>query len=454
MLFYMPQKDPFTRLDEYTKQRKIAFIAFIVCCIISFICGADTFEKVSTWFWLMMTVAALVITLSLNSKCDEARSECEDQITNLHDKKQHDLEHEINEISNNIEQYKKEASQYEKENRELKEQVSALETDKVRLRGEIDSLHERLRMQTKEAGNSTGRLNQYIAENRKLEKELEAYTSGSDKVRWENERLKCEVDGLRKLLSEKEKFVPATDKPQEEQVRKATPIDVMEFPIDRNVDEVLSRIAEEPIVRTNPIPNKIIIEAPLHLEKRYKATQAVLNGDYTVFDIETTGLSKSDDEIIELSAVRFRGFHAERTFTTLIDPGRHIPSRITEITGITDEDVKRAPVFEEVKDGFLRFVGADALIGHNIRAFDLGFLHRRGVNVEDPKRTYWDTLNISRRLISKDSIENHKLETLLKYFGITRSSGHRGEIDSAATGVLFAALVLLAREQNKISEIG
>lgn len=448
------QEDPFSKLELYEKQQRIAFAAFIVCCVISFICGADTFEKASTWFWIMMSVVALIIMLSLNSKYNEANEECAVQKTSQHDKEIRELEKEIEAISNSINGYKREASQYEKENRELKEQVSALEIDKVRLRGEIDSLHERLRMQTKEAGNSTGRLNQYIAENRKLEKELEAYTSGSDKVRWENERLKCEVDGLRKLLSEKEKFVPATDKPQEEQVRKATPIDVMKFPIDRNVDEVLNRIAEEPVVRTILIPSKVIIEAPLHLEKRYKATQAVLNGDYTVFDIETTGLSKSDDEIIELSAVRFRGFHAERTFTTLINPGRHIPSRITEITGITDEDVKSAPVFEEVKDSFLRFVGADALIGHNIRAFDLGFLHRRGVNVEDPKRTYLDTLNISRRLISKDSIENHKLETLLKYFGITRSSGHRGEIDSAATGVLFAALVFLAREQNKISEIG
>lgn len=111
-------------------------------------------------------------------------------------------------------------------------------------------------------------------------------------------------------------------------------------------------------------------------------------------------------------------------------------------------------MFEEVKDSFLRFVGADALIGHNIRAFDLGFLHRRGVNVEDSKRTYLDTLNISRRLISKDNIENHKLETLLKYFGITRSSRHRGEIDSAATGILFAYLVLMAKKQGKIGEIG
>lgn len=138
----------------------------------------------------------------------------------------------------------------------------------------------------------------------------------------------------------------------------------------------------------------------------------------------------------------------------MIDPKRHIPSRITDITGISDVDVNGAPVLEEIKDSFLMFVGADALIGHNIRSFDLGFLHRRGFGIEDPERIYLDTLNISRRLISKDIIENHKLETLLKYFGISRSSGHRGEIDSAATGILFAALVKLAREQNKISEIG
>lgn len=448
------QQDIFSRLETYRKQRRIAFISFIVCCVIAFICGADTFEKVSTWFWIMMSVAAVIFTLAFNSKYNEAYSECEDQKASKHDKAIRELEKEIEEISDNINSCKQEAFQYEKENLELKEQVSALEADKVRLRGEINSLNERLRMQTKEADNSTGRLTQYISENRKLEKELEMYTNGSDKVRWENERLKCEVAGLRKLLSEKEKSASAADKPQEEQVKKVIAVEVSEIPIDKNVDAVLDGIAEEPIGRANPIPSKIIIDTPLQLKKRYPATQAVLNGNYTVFDIETTGLSKSDDEIIELSAVRFRAFRAERTFTTLIDPGRHIPSRITEITGITDEDIKSAPVLEEIKASFLSFIGTDTLIGHNIRAFDLGFLHRRGFNIEDPERAYLDTLNISRRLISKDSIENHKLETLLKYFGITRSSGHRGEIDSAATGILFAALVFLAREQGKIVEIG
>lgn len=454
MLFYMPQKDPFTRQNEYATQRKIAFIAFIVCCFISFVCGADSFEKVSTWFWIMMTVAALIITLSLNSKYKEAKAECDEQLTTLNDEKQHELEREVKELRNNIESYKREAFQYEKEGRELKEQVSSLEADKLRLQGEVDSLNVRLRMQTKEADNSTGSLRQYISENNELKKELEAYTNGSDKIRWENERLKCEVAGLRKLLSEKEKTAPMLDKPQKELGEKAVASGISEIPIDKDVDAVLGGITEEPVIRAYPIPSMILIDEPLHLEKRYKAPRAVLNGDYTVFDIETTGLSKIEDEIIEISAVRFRAFHAEKTFTTLIDPKRHIPSRITDITGISDVDVNGAPVLEEIKDSFLMFVGADALIGHNIRSFDLGFLHRRGFGIEDPERIYLDTLNISRRLISKDNIENHKLETLLKYFGISRSSGHRGEIDSAATGILFAALVKLAREQNKISEIG
>lgn len=447
------QQDSFSKLETYVKQRKIAFISFIVCCVIAFICGADTFDKVSTWFWIMLTIAALILTLVLNSKCNEAYRECEDQKTSQHDKEIRELEKEIEAISNNINVYKIEAFQNGKENKELKEQISNLEADKVRLRGEIDVLNERLRMPSKEAGNRTGGLN-LLSENRRLQKELEMYTSGSDKVRWENERLKCEVAGLRKLLSEKEKPASVADKPQEEQVKKVISVEVSKIPIDKNVDAVLDGIAEEPVDRANPIPSKIIIDTPLQLKKRYPATQAVLNGDYTVFDIETTGLSKSDDEIIEISAVRFRAFRAERTFTTLINPGRHIPSRITEITGIADEDIKSAPMLEEIKASFLGFVGTDTLIGHNIRAFDLGFLHRRGFNIEDPERAYLDTLNISRRLISKDSIENHKLETLLKYFGITRSSGHRGEIDSASTGILFAALVFLAREQNKISEIG
>ena len=450
MLFYVPPKDSFTKLEEYTKQRKVIFSAFVICCIIAFVFGADTFDKFSTWFWIVMAVTTFILTLVINSKYKEAHSECEEQKTLQHDKEIRELEKEIEAISNNINKYKLEAFQYEKENKELKEHISALDADKVRLREEINSLNERLRMQTREADNSTGRLNQYISENRKLEKELEAYTSGSDKVRWENERLKCEVAGLRKLLSGKEKASPAADKPQEKQIKNVIP----EIPIAKNVDTVLSGIVKEPVGRANPIPSKIIIDTPLQLKKRYPATPAVLNGDYTVFDIETTGLSKSSDEIIEISSVRFRAFRAEMSFTTLIDPRRHIPSRITEITGIADEDIKNAPVLEEIKYNFLAFIGNDTLIGHNIRVFDLGFLHRRGFDAEDSERAYLDTLNISRQLISKDNIENHKLETLLRYFGITRSSGHRGEIDSVATGILFAALVFLAREQEKIDEIG
>lgn len=452
MLFYTPQKDPLTRLEMYNKQRRIAFIAFIGCCVISFVCGADTFEKVSTWFWIMMTVAVLILMLVFNSRYNEASSECDEQKSLQHNKKIQELEKEIEAISNNINGYKREAFQYEKENRELNEQITELKEDNEQLRGEIYGLN--IRLQVKTSDSSTDRLNEYISENRKLKAELNAYENGTDKVRWENERLKCEVEGLRKLLAEKSASKPSAEKPQEIKIIKDPAPKTDMIAIDKNVDDVLNGIVEEPIVRAAPIPSRVIIDTPLHLEKRYKATQAVLNGDYTVFDIETTGLSRSDDEIIELSAVRFRSFRAEKSFTTLINPGRHISSSITEITGISDKDVKNAPVLEEVKDSFLAFVGADALIGHNIRAFDLGFLHRRGFNVEDKGRTYFDTLNISRRLIPKGSTENHKLDTLLQYFGITRSSGHRGEIDSVATGILFSDLVLLAREQGKIGEIG
>nr|MDE5741106.1 hypothetical protein [Oscillospiraceae bacterium] len=232
------QQDSFLKLETYIKQRRIAFISFIVCCVIAFICGADTFDKVSTWFWIMMTIAALILTLVINSKYNEACDEWDDKKASQHDKEIRELEKEIKAISNTINSYKLEVFQYEKENKVLKEHISALETDKVRLRGEINSLNERLRMQSKEADNSAGGLN-LLSENRKLQKELEMYTSGSDKVRWENERLKCEVAGLRKLLSEKEKPASVTDKPQEEQVKKVIAVEVSEIPIDKNVDAVL-----------------------------------------------------------------------------------------------------------------------------------------------------------------------------------------------------------------------
>ena len=62
--------------------------------------------------------------------------------------------------------------------------------------------------------------------------------------------------------------------------------------------------------------------------------------DFVSIDLETTGLLYKEDGIIELAAVRFRDGKEEASFHTYINPGREIPERITELTGISKEQVK------------------------------------------------------------------------------------------------------------------
>ena len=92
-------------------------------------------------------------------------------------------------------------------------------------------------------------------------------------------------------------------------------------------------------------------------------------------DIETTGLDKDRDAIIEIGAVRFNGKRVEDEFSTLVNPGKHIPEFITGLTGIDDSMVRGAPRLNGIVHELAAFVGDAPVIGHNIR-FDLGFLQK------------------------------------------------------------------------------
>src|SRR5690606_30382277 len=92
-------------------------------------------------------------------------------------------------------------------------------------------------------------------------------------------------------------------------------------------------------------------------------------------DIETTGLDPTKDAIIEIGAVRFNERRIEAEWSTLIQPGRRIPPFITQLTGITDQMVLKAPPIHAVIDELAAFAGNCPVLGHNVR-FDLAFLRR------------------------------------------------------------------------------
>ncbi|HOA25565.1 MAG TPA: helicase C-terminal domain-containing protein [Aggregatilineales bacterium] len=97
-------------------------------------------------------------------------------------------------------------------------------------------------------------------------------------------------------------------------------------------------------------------------------------------DLETTGLNPDTDQIIEIGAVKFRGDEVIDEFQTLVNPGCPVPPFITQLTGITTEDVRHAPTLREILPGLRRFLGDAPLMAHNVQ-FDIAFLERGGLRV-------------------------------------------------------------------------
>ncbi len=95
-----------------------------------------------------------------------------------------------------------------------------------------------------------------------------------------------------------------------------------------------------------------------------------------VFDTETTGLeAHAGDRVTELGCVEIRDFlPTGRTYRRLINPERPIPEEVTRITGHTWDMLRGEPVFADIVDEFLEFVGDAALVAHNA-GFDMKFIN-------------------------------------------------------------------------------
>lgn len=145
--------------------------------------------------------------------------------------------------------------------------------------------------------------------------------------------------------------------------------------------------------------------------------------DYVVLDFETTGLSPEKDAIIQIAAIRFRNHEPIEQFVSFVNPKRPIPPKITDITGITDEDVKNAPTIEEIFPDFIQFLKDDVLIAHNA-PFDMKFLlsNVQRLRMEKPQNLVIDTLSLARKYISETP--NHQLKTLKQWLQLDLSSHH------------------------------
>ena len=156
--------------------------------------------------------------------------------------------------------------------------------------------------------------------------------------------------------------------------------------------------------------------------------------DYTVLDLETTGLNPKTDLIIEFAAVKVRGGKVVDTFQSLCDPGFPIPPQIEMITGITTEMVRNSPNPRSVLPDFLEFVGDDFIVGHNV-LFDVRFIAASAGCFANP---YIDTMKLFRKL--HPTLPHHRLCDMVDYYGKNNESAHRALSDCLATNDCLCAM--------------
>jgi ATP-dependent DNA helicase DinG len=161
--------------------------------------------------------------------------------------------------------------------------------------------------------------------------------------------------------------------------------------------------------------------------------------EFVAIDIETTGLNSEWDEIIQIAGMRFKGEEVVNQFVSLVKPKGKVPKFIEHLTHISPQELKTAPPIKEVLKDFCNFIGDSILVGHNI-GFDFNFLNQFIVdNGGFPiSNMHWDTAEIGR--IYLPFTTDHKLSTLVSFFGIELMNAHQADADALATGKLFNAL--------------
>jgi DNA polymerase-3 subunit epsilon len=168
----------------------------------------------------------------------------------------------------------------------------------------------------------------------------------------------------------------------------------------------------------------------------------LLDVEFVVLDLETTGGSPAHDRITEVGAVKIRGGEVLGTFHTLVNPEVPIPPLISALTGITDPMVADAEPIEVVLPCLLEFLGGAVLVAHNA-SFDRRFvqanLERHGYQ-RIPNRVVC-TARLARKLLPRDEVPNVRLATLAAYLGATVTPCHRALTDAQATVDVFHSLL-------------
>ena len=158
---------------------------------------------------------------------------------------------------------------------------------------------------------------------------------------------------------------------------------------------------------------------------------------YTVFDIETTGLSVDFSKIIEISALKIRNHQVIERFNKFVNPHQKLSEFTKKLTGITQKDVDDAENIDVVMKAFKAFFEGTIMVAHNAR-FDMAHIYENLKKLDLYETDYptIDTLQIARQLYA-NALKRFNLKAVAKYFKVELKRHHRAEYDTSATADIF-----------------
>lgn len=197
----------------------------------------------------------------------------------------------------------------------------------------------------------------------------------------------------------------------------------------------------------------------------------ISEAEFVVFDLETTGLKSNQDDVIEVSALKYKGGKLTDKYTTLVRPTQPISDEVKNITGISNPMVQNAKLPSRMLEELAEFVGeSPILVGHNAQ-FDIDFIRTQFDKYGLPKLKSRFSLDktlctltiamlaiqdfqttevnpLSGKSYTKYQKGAYTLSSLAKFFKIKNPGAHRAENDVQMTAQLLYRLVEYLKNQK------
>ena len=167
-----------------------------------------------------------------------------------------------------------------------------------------------------------------------------------------------------------------------------------------------------------------------------------------MIDVETTGLTPENNDVIELGAIRIHNGQVVDEYTSLLIPNRDVPDSVQKLTGISMSMLnEKGMESKEAFEDFCSFIGSDLLVSHNI-PFDLSFLNMMSKRYDMPllENSTEDTFRIAKKVLY--NLGRYRLSDVADHLGVESVQQHRALADCYVTFEVYEKLRKVKVNEN------